>query len=624
MPADQPLHPDVRTLYGASLRPPPETLFDAGIATSFSLDFETALAVPVALALFASEDRDELLKSPLALLEGLERTADRLAIFCEAGRIQAQPRPQSRLCSLLERLIVEVAAPHEQGSFHPKLWVLRFRPLESGKPVRVRLLVLSRNLTRDRSWDLSLCLDGNVGRTRRPPNRPLVDFLGRLPSLATGTPLPHAGELVAEMSKDLYRTDWILPGSFDKVSFAVNGTKRKTWNPPRCRRLGVVSPFCDDDTLELLANLASEPLRLVSRPEELNLIAPGVLGRFSEVSVLDEVAETEDGEGDDSDEEEVRPLSGLHAKAFVQENGWDTVITVGSGNATRPALISGRNVEVFATLTGKRSKVGGIADIFGSESFGRVLRRFQPAEISEGDAGLREAEQRIEKARRELVRVGLALHCTEGKDVKEGQRLWKVILHPNRAVQLEGLGTATSWPITRGEAHACDVLTGLRTGVPIEIGSLPLADVTRFVAFRLTDELHGEAKALFAPGLTIDGLPVNRYQVVLMSILDSKDAFLRYLRLLLADVEDPLSTQLAAGSIQGGAGWSPTGDDEPILEDMVRALSHGRNRLSAVRRLMERLEQGPDDDDGSVVPEDFVELWKAFRTILNERDRTSA
>ena len=72
---------------------PPEPFFDSGVATTFTLDIETALAIPVTLALFASEDRDQLLKSPLALLEGLERTADRLAIFCEAGRIQAQPAP---------------------------------------------------------------------------------------------------------------------------------------------------------------------------------------------------------------------------------------------------------------------------------------------------------------------------------------------------------------------------------------------------------------------------------------------------------------------------------------------------------------------------------------------------
>ena len=369
MPTDLPLHPDVRSLYGGSLRPPPGTVFDAGVATTFTLDIETTLAIPVTLALFASEDRDQLLKSPLALLEGLERTADRLAIFCEAGRIQAQPAPQSRLCTLLERLVTEVAAPRS-GSFHPKVWVLRYLPLETSEPTRIRLLVLSRNLTRDRSWDLCLSLDGKVVGRRSAVNAPLVDFLQRLPSLATGAAPEHVGPLVTELSKDLHRTEWTLPARFEKVVFAVNGTKRRVWRPPDCRRLGVVSPFCDADALEMLADLSIEPPVLVSRSDELIAVAPRVLDRFSEVSVMDELAETEDGEGDDSDDEAVQPLGGLHAKVFVQENGWDTSITIGSGNATRPALLTGRNVEVFATLTGKRSRVGSISDIFGPTASG--------------------------------------------------------------------------------------------------------------------------------------------------------------------------------------------------------------------------------------------------------------
>ena len=340
MPTDIPLHPDVRSLYGGSLRPPPGTVFHAGVATTFTLDIETALAIPVTLALFASEDRDELLRSPLALLEGLERTAERLAIFCEAGRIHAQPAPQSRLCTLLERLITEVAAPRG-GSFHPKLWVLRYLPLGTSEPIRIRLLVLSRNLTRDRSWDICLSLDGKVVRTRCAANAPLVDFLRRLPSLATGAAPEHVDRLVAELSKDLHRTEWTLPAPFEKVAFAVNGTKRPVWRPPSCRRLGVVSPFCDEDALEMLADLSTEPPTLVSRSDELIGVAQRVLDRFSDVSVMDEFAETEDGEGDDSDDDAAHPLGGLHAKAFVQENGWDTAITIGSGNATRPALLTG-------------------------------------------------------------------------------------------------------------------------------------------------------------------------------------------------------------------------------------------------------------------------------------------
>ena len=63
-----------------------------------------------------------------------------------------------------------------------------YRPLDPGEPTRLRLLVLSRNLTRDRSWDLSLSLDGKVGRGRRPLNNPLVELVRRLPSMSA-TPL---------------------------------------------------------------------------------------------------------------------------------------------------------------------------------------------------------------------------------------------------------------------------------------------------------------------------------------------------------------------------------------------------------------------------------------------------
>ena len=47
----------------------------------------------------------------------------------------------------------------------------------------MRLLVLSRNLTRDRSWDISLCLDGDITRRVVPINKPIVDLLKRLPRL---------------------------------------------------------------------------------------------------------------------------------------------------------------------------------------------------------------------------------------------------------------------------------------------------------------------------------------------------------------------------------------------------------------------------------------------------------
>ena len=302
MPNEPALHPESRALYGASLRPPLGTVFDAGVATSFSLEFETALAIPVTLALFASESRDELLRSPLALLEGLERHADHLAIFCEAGRIQARPKEESRLCTLLEKIIVEVTAPNG-GAFHPKVWVLRYRSVVDGEPHRMRLLVLSRNLTRDQSWDLSLCVDGEITGERFDVNQPLVNFLRTLPALVTRPPDGHVEGLVAGLAGDLGCTKWILPREWNSLSFAANGVGNGNWFPEPCNRLGIVSPFCDGKALVKLAELQrnGRPI-LVSRPAELAEVQREVLERFEQVRVMDEAAETEDGEDLETEE----------------------------------------------------------------------------------------------------------------------------------------------------------------------------------------------------------------------------------------------------------------------------------------------------------------------------------
>lgn len=235
------LDPETRVLYGDSLQPPPGYVFDAAIATTFSLDFETALAAPVSLALFAAENRDDILTHPLALLEGAERIADASSSMPMQGIFMLKAA-LIHGSALLERIIVEVAAPRE-GAFHPKLWALRYRPTRAEDPTLLRLLVLSRNLTRDRSWDISLRLDGEL--TRRPDanNRPLFDLLSRLPNLAVACISDDARTLTAEVAENIRRARWTVPDQFDEVSFAVNGFGGKIWQPASCARLGSSRPL---------------------------------------------------------------------------------------------------------------------------------------------------------------------------------------------------------------------------------------------------------------------------------------------------------------------------------------------------------------------------------------------
>lgn len=605
------LDPEARVLYGESLAAPSGYVFDAAVATTYSLDFETALAAPVSLALFAAENRDEILGQPLALLEGAERIADRLAVYCDAGHIQAQTQPQSRLCSLLEKMIIEVAAP-QGGAFHPKIWVLRFKPQSGAGAGKMRLLVLSRNLTRDRSWDISLCLDGDITRRVTPINKPIVDLLKRLPRLTVQPISENARALTVDVANDLNRVVWTLPEPFASVSLAVNGIGSETWSPSACARMGVISPFCDDTTLVRLARLSREKPLLVGRSDELAACSAETLALFERVSVLDDMAASEDGE-----EAEPESLQGLHAKAFIQEVSWDTVLTVGSGNATQAALANRQvvnNVEVFATLTGKTSKVGSVENILGAQGFGRLLCPFVAGEISADAAAVKAAERRLEDARRAICKAGLALRCERAPAVEEDAAGWRVWLTASRPLVLSSVAGAFVWPITRGEGHRCDVLAALAAGDDVDLGVMPLADLTRFIAFQLTDAAS-DARLLFSVGLPMEGVPAERHSAIFRSIITNRDAFFRYLRLLLSDLGDPFAAALAAQAGAGEGTWGlGGGDDVPLLEDLVRALCAGDGRLTAVERLITRL--AADDGATDPVPAEFRALWEAFRAAM--------
>jgi hypothetical protein len=605
MPPEAALDPQQRALYGDILRPPSGYGFDCAVATTYSLDFETALVIPATLAFHAAESRQETLDSPLALLEGLERLAGRIAIYCEAGRIQGAPKGMNRLTALLEDTITEVAAPGG-GAFHPKLWLLRFTA--PGAAPRLRLALLSRNITRDVSWDLALSLDGDVAAEPDPANVALADLVAALPALAAGRATPRAAAAItADLATDVARAAWALPPGFDSVGFAVNGFGGTPWRPRVGRNLGIVSPFVNDGALMRLARrLAPEAVRLLARDDEIARLSEETRARFGRIDILDDLAETGDGEDAVG---EAGGARGLHAKAFVTERWSTTEITVGSGNATSAALLDGRNVEVFATLAGATSRVGSMQDQFSPERLGRFLRSFLPHPPVES-AAEEAADSRLEAALRALALSRLTLRCRRSG---EGIRLTLEAEggHSRADVDL------TVWPLVLGPLHATNAR---QLGqAPLLLGTLAVRDVTRWLGFRLRDRETG-IEMLVSLGADLVGLPGGRGAEILRSIIENRDAFLRYLRLLLADVSDPMAALLARGKA-GAWGGGFASDDAPILEDLVRALSGDGRQLRDVERLVERLGHGAGEDGVPLIPEDFLALWKVFREVLPQARR---
>lgn len=584
------------------------------MATTYSMDFETAVTIPAAMAFHAAENRDQLLDAPIMLLNGLKRLAGKIAIFCEAGRISARSSKESRLIFLLENTVTEVLAP-QGGAFHPKLWVLRFMPVDGDGPGRLRLIILSRNLTTDRSWDLSLTLDGTIGENVQLGNAPLSALLRALPGMARGESTPARNRCIADaLADDLDVVVWDkknFPAGAKSVKFAVNGIGDKPFQPEVGDALGIISPFLSSEVLlDLTEELDSRDCWLISRDEELALTSSDARARFGQVKILNDSAEAEDGEDVD-----VGTVLGLHAKVFVTEHcrqkKSSASLTVGSGNATTAAL-KGRNVEVFATLSGPTRLMGRISDHISQEHLGKFLQAWEgraaPSEQTTAD------ESRLEKIHKKLSSAEMVLCC---KRQKSGRIA--LTLCANFRIDFPKTIKIDVWPLTVGPECAINLKTPLdSTGVML--GEFELADVTRWIGVSLTNLTAGDHPMTFTLGTTLKGLQEKQRTAEIFSkIINNHETFLRYVHLLIGDAEEAVQMVMRSSGKRGLTGSSSYFDDTAILENMVHLLSGHVHRLHDVEDLMERLKDAQGTDGKPIIPSSFADLWEVFRRVL-ERD----
>src|SRR5699024_5635717 len=152
------LEPDTSVLLTDALRPPPGHEVDVAVTTTYSLNLTAMLIAPTTFALASMDEATRIDDGdPAQLLDAVQRFMGRTTVFCQAAGIHV-PRSHSRIHTFLEDSLHEVEAPREGALFHPKLWAIRYRRAHDGSYFH-RVVVGSRNLTLDSSWDTALVLD---------------------------------------------------------------------------------------------------------------------------------------------------------------------------------------------------------------------------------------------------------------------------------------------------------------------------------------------------------------------------------------------------------------------------------------------------------------------------------
>jgi hypothetical protein len=592
------LEPATRCTLQDLFRPPAGYKFDAGVLCAYSVSLRTLLSIPAALMVEAPEELERALSPANAakLLAAVRKTFRRLLVFCEESRIHAD-HDLSPLVGYAEDVVREVRAPN-RGAFHPKLWLLRFTTDGQRQPPALRLVILSRNLTKDASWDVCAVLDGTSAKPGAGAPTAVGNFLRALEGLSHRQLKPTRSRLLADLALQAARTYWTPPPPLSDPVFHISGLG-STWRPPLSDRLAVFSPFLDRHAVEKLASETKKAFFLVSRPTALDTAGDRVRADFADLFVLAAEPTLEPSGRDTTSRSTVMTTqdAALHAKLFIWDKGRRTRLALGSANATTPAL-GGANVEFMVEFDCTKAVRGGVRNFLESTELAKVLEPYRPNRAATPDPA---ESNDTRAARRALLDAKLLLRCTPGSD---GVMLELVPAQPVAASIAARLPNLRFWPATLPRGHATPCLEALCAGVPAPFRApVDITHVTGFIVFEADCTPQMEA---FTLNLALEGLDEKARQSALTAyVLPTPEMFLDFVRMLLGDLRamtnDPRGQEGDGGGFSGVARGTSA-----VLEALVKAAADDPERLSDVSLALEDLAGA----DQKIVPPAFRELWR--------------
>lgn len=389
----------------------------------------------------------------------------------------------------------------------------------------------------------------------------------------------------------------------------------------------VISPFVAKGTLERLSEQGSGHV-LVSRTEELAALPAESFAQFEEVHVLNEGAEVEP---DDAEKEGAsgadEAATGLHAKLYVADAGWNAHIWTGSANATHAAFND--NVEFLVQLTGKKAKVGVDAVLGEAGGNATALRALLVAFAPPATPVTPDAVAEALDARLRVLRVAVASAPWKARvepepEPGDGQERYRVHLAAEARIDLGADVEARCWPIAVAPDHAAP-LSVSPTRASASFSRLSFQALTSFFAVSIVvREGQQRAEAVFVVNAPLEGAPEHRHARILQTMLDDPAKVLRFLRMLLAldpvaGIEELLDAEGGANEADGaGARWSGSGTEAPLFEALLHALDREPARIEDFDRTVRELRSTPEG--AALLPPDLDRIWEPIREAWEARN----
>jgi len=588
--------------YGAMLKPPVGFILSKALALTYSLDLDTLVSIPIALQFSQSLDLN-VGTSLLQLLNAITKTKDVLKVVFQNGQLTVK-NTDHFLHNLLRDTVIPYT-PNPNTSFHPKTWIIRYKNLNND--IKYRLIVLSRNMTFDESWDVAFTIDGDLTKKKNHTKeiKPLIDLIVHIQSK---TSLKGYDDFI----EDLLYINWDKQNDkFPITDFNIEvsgiplakGFDIFNIGALTYQRSLIISPFLTASLLEKIIKASSSKPILVSRKGEIDCkLSQNQLNKFNAYILKDEQIFMNDAEEEGNQQSQINSLqSDVHAKLYVMdENDGNTRIYLGSTNATYKG--HNANVELMVRIYGKTKQMGVEVintNLLKSNSYFIHYDTKEP--LSKSETIIAEAEKALDQVKQQLIEATIkATYNT----IELGK--YDLVINTSSIIFSKDI-QVTIRPIYLIE-DAEKIFAK-----EVKFYLLEEQQLTPFIAIKIKHKKIIDAdQRNFVLKVDTKGMPVDLDKIIFRKIISDSVNFMRYLRFLLTEDYCEGITELnsiAIRNLPGESGKYLFVDDQPIYEVLLKAYSSEFDKFDDIQMAIEKLKNNGENNDCIVLPA-FYEMWQ--------------
>jgi hypothetical protein len=487
-------------------------------------------------------------------------------------------------------------------SFHPKFWLIRY--VDEKNNYLYRVVVLSRNLTFDRSWDVTFCMDGKKTSAETAKNNPVGDFISYLINQLPKT--EYAAEKQKKMKaviRELKNVQFSLDSKeftdFDFIPFGIGnqyGCDQKplyTLLEDSFHEAFIMSPFLSSGIIknfnERSKYMEHAKYVLITRASELGKLKPSDCSNFEIYTMKDAVV---DGEGLISEETTDIQKQDIHAKIYMLRKGSDSYLYLGSLNASHNALHG--NVEFMIKLHSKKRYLNLTKlkeSLFGTDESESPfqLAQFNNKQVDE----IEEKANVLDDIIKDINRKAL------GAVIKENGERFDV------SVSFE--------PVDSEYEIFVSPLLSKKTATIAEtvmFTDLELTQLSKFYKISVTDGNQTVSRVIMIP---TENMPDDREKAVVSSVVNDKKCFYRYIAFLLGD--NLVVSALESMDLNESGSAASQNHNKPIqlpalYEKMLHTAATNPERFKEIEYLINSI-----SSDG-VIPEGFEQLYNTFKKAV--------